>query len=60
MSKKAERLLKFLIDYDEEHNGEVPTIGEVVKGCHTTVFTLLTKTWPELENLANQCEDYEK
>ncbi|OZV12375.1 hypothetical protein CIW83_09780 [Tissierella sp. P1] len=55
LSKKAQRLLDYLAEYEEKNNGEMPTLGEIVKNCITTVKTLLSKTWPELENFAKFC-----
>lgn len=52
LSKKAQRLLDYLVEYEEQHEDEQPTIGEICKGCKTTPKTLLTKTYPELEKYA--------
>lgn len=52
LSKKAQRLLDFLVEYSIENNDKNPTIGEVCKGCKTTAKTLLTNTYPELEKYA--------
>lgn len=49
LSKKAQRLLDYLIDYSIENDNKSPTLGEIRKGCKTSVITLLTKTIPELE-----------
>lgn len=54
LSKKAQRLLDFLIQHDEKNNGENPTIGEICKGCKTTTITLLSKTYPELEKYSEK------
>lgn len=49
LSKKAQRLLDYLVDYSIENDNKEPTLGEICKACKTTVITLLTKTFPELE-----------
>lgn len=52
LSKKAQRLLDYLIEYEIENDGESPTLGEIRKACKTTTITLLSKTYPELERYA--------
>lgn len=55
LSKKAQRLLDYLAEYKEKNNGEIPTVGDIVENCNTTVKTLLNKTWPELKAFSKLC-----
>lgn len=46
LTAKEQRLYDYIVTCNL--NGITPTFGEICEACHTTVFTLLGKTYPSL------------
>jgi hypothetical protein len=53
LTKKEQRLWDHICQWHDEGKG-FPTIVDTCRECHTTVNTLLRKTWP---NLKKKLED---
>jgi cytochrome c2 len=52
LTAKEQRLLDWYNECDSLEKN--PTIGETCKACHTTVKTLITKTYPNLTRKLEQ------
>jgi hypothetical protein len=48
LSAKASRLYKYILEFATNKKAKSPTVGVICKTLHTTPFTLISKTIPEL------------